>query len=314
MSWPRDAWTDAVWNSTTLKPLERLVALVYAKYAGDSDIAWVTFPVLMQRTGLSRDAASRALRGLESKGWLVLVERARQHHSARYRLQIPTVPDEEKAASKKSQPSALQTAEAEQASASRTAGTSESSVSRTAERTASRPLDALSRPSLDTSSPADGPETSERTQNTTTDAPSGLAVDRGLLDVIRANLPAALAAQVSRPRLHVASTRLAVLGWTSDSLGPLVAHHGWDRAGAGAVIAWLDGLQHPSDEFQSLTPHRPTPAVVALRPGPTGHTFESARTDVDECLRCGLPAANSSHRRATPYRLDSYRSRAGVSP
>lgn len=56
-------------------------------------MSWCTWEELRRRTGIrSRDSLSRAITGLVSGGWLVVVEKARQHRSARYRLVIPTLP------------------------------------------------------------------------------------------------------------------------------------------------------------------------------------------------------------------------------
>lgn len=87
----RHHWTDAVWASDALRPLEKLVALVYAKHAGAGiERVWVTFDTLVAHTNQSRSAASRALHGLRDKGWLIEVEKARQHRAARYRLNVPS--------------------------------------------------------------------------------------------------------------------------------------------------------------------------------------------------------------------------------
>ena len=61
--------------SSDLKPLERLVAAVYADHARDRRQTFVTLDRLMTCSGLSRDAANRARDGLETKGWLVALER-----------------------------------------------------------------------------------------------------------------------------------------------------------------------------------------------------------------------------------------------
>lgn len=61
--------------SSNLKPLERLVAAVYADHARDRRQTFVTLDRLMTCSGLSRDAANRARDGLETKGWLVALER-----------------------------------------------------------------------------------------------------------------------------------------------------------------------------------------------------------------------------------------------
>jgi hypothetical protein len=86
--------TDAVWSSD-LPPLQRLVMFAYLKYAHGSngvDRVWASWPQLLSLTGMSRDSLSRALRGLEDRGWLVVVEPARQHRSTRYRLTDPSSP------------------------------------------------------------------------------------------------------------------------------------------------------------------------------------------------------------------------------
>lgn len=86
--WWRQTWIEAVYGSD-LKPLERLVAVVYADHARDRRQVWVTLPRLMERTGLSRDAANRALRGLRDKGWLLVIQEAKQHRATVYGLVIP---------------------------------------------------------------------------------------------------------------------------------------------------------------------------------------------------------------------------------
>lgn len=88
--WPRDAFVAAVWESEQLRPLERIVALAYADHAKDSDVAWVTWTRLSQRTGIrSKTALSKATKGLVDAGWLKCVRPARQHYSPEYQLLIP---------------------------------------------------------------------------------------------------------------------------------------------------------------------------------------------------------------------------------
>lgn len=100
MPWFRDTYTEAVWSSTDLKPAEKLVALTYGQHAGapkpkpDSDVSWVTWPRLSERTGIrSKTTLSKIVRSLEAKGWFELVEGKRQHKSPRYRLLIPASPE-----------------------------------------------------------------------------------------------------------------------------------------------------------------------------------------------------------------------------
>lgn len=100
----RARYSDAVWKPNALRPVEKLVALTYARYAGakdprtgeqaDDDVSWVDSVTLSDQTGIrSRDTMHRALRALEDAGWLTQIEAARQHRSPRYRLTIPDRPD-----------------------------------------------------------------------------------------------------------------------------------------------------------------------------------------------------------------------------
>ena len=87
----RHAWTDAVWASPELKPLEKLVLHAYGKFAGNgTDGVWVTLQTLLDHTSLSRDAGVRALRGARSAGWLYQTEKGRQHRASRFRLTFPS--------------------------------------------------------------------------------------------------------------------------------------------------------------------------------------------------------------------------------
>lgn len=86
--WWRSKWMESVFTADDLKPLEVLVATVYADHAHDKRVSWVTGERLRQRTKLSKDAAHRALKGLETKGYLVAVER-RPRRPTTYGLVIP---------------------------------------------------------------------------------------------------------------------------------------------------------------------------------------------------------------------------------
>ena len=88
--WPREEYLDAVFRCPDLKPNERLVAQVFAFYAMDGTVAYAAPETIRQHTGIrSRDAMWRAIKGLVDAGWLVQVEKARQHYSPRYRIRIP---------------------------------------------------------------------------------------------------------------------------------------------------------------------------------------------------------------------------------
>lgn len=89
-TWPREGWLAAMWESDQLTPYERLVAVVYARHAFESDVAWVTWPRLARMTGIrAKSTLWKATKGLVAAGWLVQVEKARQHRSPRYRLVVP---------------------------------------------------------------------------------------------------------------------------------------------------------------------------------------------------------------------------------
>lgn len=86
---PRQRWTDAVWVSD-LRPLERLVALAFAKHAGRGlDEVWVSWAELRRLTQLSNDAAARALTSLRDHGWLVKTAAPSGRKATRYRLSLP---------------------------------------------------------------------------------------------------------------------------------------------------------------------------------------------------------------------------------
>jgi len=87
----RQRWTDAVWESGDLTPLEKLTALCFASFAGKTwPRSWVAGAALRGRTGLSRDASNRAVRGLEDKGWLTPIGKAgHAHRSVLYLLDVP---------------------------------------------------------------------------------------------------------------------------------------------------------------------------------------------------------------------------------
>lgn len=86
---PRQRWSDAVWESD-LRSLERLVALAFAKHAGRGvEDVWVSWSELRRLTRLSNDAATRALKTLRDRGWLVKTADAAGPKAARYRLGLP---------------------------------------------------------------------------------------------------------------------------------------------------------------------------------------------------------------------------------
>lgn len=100
MPWFRDEYIESVWAASGLRPNEKLVALTYGQFVGapkpkpDSDVSWVVWRVLSERTGIrSKTTLSKVTQSLEEKGWLVEVEGRRQHKSPRYRLVVPAIPE-----------------------------------------------------------------------------------------------------------------------------------------------------------------------------------------------------------------------------
>lgn len=88
--WHRDLWLDALWECDSLKPNERCVAYVYARYSFEGDTAWCSWAEVMRRTGIrSKNGVWLALKSLVDGGWLEQVEKPRQHRSAVYRLTVP---------------------------------------------------------------------------------------------------------------------------------------------------------------------------------------------------------------------------------
>ena len=88
--WPRDLWLESIWEDETLRPNERVVAYVYARYAFEGDTAWASWTEVMRRSGIkSKNGVWLALRGLVAAGYLVQAAKPRQHRSAVYRLSGP---------------------------------------------------------------------------------------------------------------------------------------------------------------------------------------------------------------------------------
>lgn len=86
--WWRSRWLDAM-AVAGVKPGPRLVGYVYADFARSEKRAWVSVEQLMRATGYSRRAAIDNRSKLVTDGWLVEIEKAGQHRSARYALVIP---------------------------------------------------------------------------------------------------------------------------------------------------------------------------------------------------------------------------------
>jgi biotin operon repressor len=269
--WHKDVWSEAVWDSPSLLPLQKLIALAYADHARDGDVAWVTYDRLRERTGLSRDAVARHLRTLVEAGWLVLVSAASQHRSTRYRLLIPSA---------STQQSVPRTTEPVQESVSQTAGAVQQSVSAVLQSVSKAPAvrqrDSTSVPtSLPTSSPATRSTLRPALQSAEVGADDEQQKTRTAEKALRAALPvAATLTAKARESLAVCVRQ----GWPSDALVQAVAAPSWE------------GSTHPPGLLASRladcaqqTPPRPAP----LRPSWCTQCDERTRMiDDDHPARC----------------------------
>ncbi|RKR92682.1 hypothetical protein BDK92_7160 [Micromonospora pisi] len=97
--WFRDIYRDAVWESEHLSADQKAVLETYARHARnaagdkgpDADLAWLTYPRLMAKSGIRRRAKVPAIvDSLVAAGWLALVHEA-PRRSTIYRLVVPVV-------------------------------------------------------------------------------------------------------------------------------------------------------------------------------------------------------------------------------
>lgn len=87
---PRQMWRDEIWNADGLTASQKLVALVFEKFAGRGvGSVFATRAELIRLTSLSRTTVIACVKALVERGYLVEVEPARQHRSTRYRLETP---------------------------------------------------------------------------------------------------------------------------------------------------------------------------------------------------------------------------------
>lgn len=263
--WHSDLWREAVWNSpkSSLKPLQRLIALAYADHARDGEVAWVTYNRLEQRTGLSRDAVARHLGALVEAGWLVLVSPASQHRSARYRLVIPSA-----------QQSVAQTAESVQQSVSRTTGPVQQSVTAVQRSVSAAPA---VRETDSTSVPTSVPTSSTDLDGGKDGEEEGQQDKRiaETTDALRTAVPPA--AVLSRPA-HASLAACLLRGWTKEALVQAVATPSWEGSTHPPAL-----LAKRLAECAEQSP--PRPALV--RPPWCGQCHEGTRmTDDDRPARC----------------------------
>lgn len=231
-----------MWASE-LRPLERLVALAYAKHAGSNTVVWVSMADLLRDTGLTRNSARKALRELVDAGWLVLVQKERQQHAARYRLSIPST-------ARKAQGGST--------------SPSEEVISAPSEGGSSSPSESAGGQGLTRSG---GQELTPGGQELTPKLglyeppPPPTAVD-ALWEVVVHHLPDRLALSLTRTRtIEDALQRLSDDGWAPTALGERTAGRGWQHAEAGAVVTWLSNLPAAKTAVQPLGPGATTCSI-----------------------------------------------------
>lgn len=87
--WPRTRWLDGVCADPDMAPLTRLVAYVYAQFAGSRRTAWVAISTLTERSGMSSRSAKIHRQRLTTAGWLTCIEPATNLRPATFALTIP---------------------------------------------------------------------------------------------------------------------------------------------------------------------------------------------------------------------------------
>lgn len=205
----RREWVAAV-KQSDLTSTQRLVAREYADYLADGGETWVTWKTLQANTNLSHGAVALAVKVLTSSGWLVEIEPARQHYSARYRLALP----------------------AQQS----TSWTPEQSTSWTPGDSRGPSGDSRG-PSGEPRGPSGGPDSKHTRSTPPPDPAAALAM------VVVASIPDRLRSGADRQIIRGACEPLLGIGWDPDRLTAAIKAHGWESARhAGAVTAFLQQL------------------------------------------------------------------------
>ena len=248
-------WRDAVWESITLKPADKLVALAYEKFAGDGTTRVFVAPeVLHQLTGYSRSTYTLARSRLEVAGWLTVSEPARQNFSTRYALTLPAdLSRPDTGPLRDAQPSGIRTPD----TLSRPDfGPLETSAVRIPTPAVRIPTPAVRIPDPNTNhnyNPNHQPgPTVEHEQAPT----QPLADVEGLVAEIRSQR---LAAGLTAVTLTAHATKLRAAGWTPPALAAALA--GQDLTGArgpGLLRHRLDDLARTGPTAPSTPPARDT--------------------------------------------------------
>ena len=257
--WHRDLWAEAVWCSS-LPPMQRIIALVYADHARDSDVAWVSYDRLSERSGMSRASIARHLPLLVEDGWLVLVSAAAQHRSARYRLVIPAA-----------QQSTPETAEHVQQSRPETTGVVQQSQ-RAAQQ--SQPAEPAVSERDPTSVPTSVPTSSVSRDDGEEEDHQETRIAQ-TAEALRASVPPA-AVLTRQARASLAACLLR--GWTQEALVRAVSTPSWDGS------TYPPGLLAKRlADCAEQSPPRPAPT----RPRWCGKCHEASRMTDDDCpARC----------------------------
>lgn len=214
----RKDWRDAI-RASGLPASRRQVLDAMADFwpaATTRPVLWASQAEISARTGLSPATVKRAWRDGEDAGFLVLVERHRQHRAPRY---APTIPPTQTGHPDRSEPvdNDVQTGHPDR---------SESAVEDP------RPVTVHSQTGLGDRRIQKNPEHHHQAPSSTSLTAAALAM------VVVEAIPQTLAGTVRRRVLADALGCAADAGWTPELLRAAAHRHDWSHAGAGAVVEW----------------------------------------------------------------------------
>lgn len=231
----KDDWRDGI-KASDLPSLARLVALVMADYwMPDSPLIRCDDETLMSQTGMKRSAVYAARATLRDRGWLVQVERARQHRSPRWRATLPA------------QGSTTRTSgceEGPQGSMTRTSGTQESPQGSTT-WTSGAPRGPRGGPDTVGGLKPPPPEPHQDPELVVVERLPGEPPQTDLVADLIATVVNHTPAARGAFALRSVCTQLASAGWTAPALTATLAECNWPGAGPGAVVQALRGFSTP---------------------------------------------------------------------
>jgi len=220
----RTQWRDGVKGSALTSKARHAARVLSDWWKTDQLVIWVEMAVLAEEMGVSKRTAQYAVRELEDAGWLVVVEKARQHRCPRYAPTIPRGAD-----------SAL---------------LDDSRGADPAPLTVDNPVDNPPRGADSALRGAESAPDTKDTKPTTTTSTNPVSVTAAddLAMVVVEALPQHLATGITRSVLRRKCIRLTGIGWTPDLLRPVLAARSWNGIHPGGVITWIDELERPVGE------------------------------------------------------------------